>query len=491
MFVSLPSPAAAALTARVIGGKPAMGSSVGTAIVGIVASNAASPWAGHTCGGVLVAPQVVLTARHCVDSSPYITMPRDYDVVLGLGPTFDLRKRWAGTQRTRVLSIHRSPGLNLSAQQSGWDLALLRLETPLAGATTLPFAHPGDEAWWGATTARTSGVHIFGWGARTDADESKGTDPSNFPVQLQTADLPTVTPDTCAANAQFPASARKFICAGATRHTSTLVRSGCVGDSGGPLVATDPSADPADQAAAVKIVGVVSFGEHAECGEEYGRYVRVSDYAWWIDSFIAATTPVPSGVGAPIVAKSTFSAGKTHLRMASTGGADARRLLVLAEPVGESTGHVIEAVRVPVSPQVAVPLPPSRSGRLAVRVRALDSVGNESVSSPRFRVRTKIDRMAPRLGAVTVRALGRGYWRLSWARPVDNDRVIALAVQRRKLGATRWVYDAVEFDCDDCWVNAKSRLQRSGIVSERPGSWQFRLIPIDRALNFGTPVVAR
>ncbi|MBC7462146.1 MAG: serine protease, partial [Thermoleophilia bacterium] len=351
--------AGAAPSAKVIGGKPAAGSPIGTAIVSITYAEAKAPWAGHTCGGVLVAPQLVLTARHCVDDAPYLTMPHDYDVALGTGPTFALSKAsWAGTPRTRVQSIHRSPGAYITAWNRGADLALLRLEGTLPGSTTLAIAHPGDEAWWGGTAARASGVSVYGWGATIDADDNKGTGPSGYPTVLQSAELPTVTTDTCIANAEFPMISKNYICAGATQHTTGGVHSGCTGDSGGPLVATDPAALPGDPAAANRVVGIVSFGEHNECGADYGRYVRVADYAGWIDAFIASTTPVPSGTSAPVLAKSSFVNGTTRLALRSTGGPAAKQVMVL---VDTPTGSTIEMGRFAAGAAISAPLPPSKN----------------------------------------------------------------------------------------------------------------------------------
>ena len=473
--------------AKVIGGKLATGSPVGTATVAIIASSAKSPWAGHTCGGVLVAPQLVLTARHCVDDAPYLTLPRDYDVVLGSGADFTLSKTsWAGTARTRVLSIHRTGGPYLGAWNRGADLALLRLEGALPGSTTMAIAHPGDEAWWGSTAPRATGVSVYGWGATKDANDRTGAGPSGFPTQLQTAELPTVTSDVCSANAEFPAITRHYICAGATSHGSGGVHTGCIGDSGGPLVATDPAAAPGDPAAALKVVGIVSFGEHGECAADYGRYVRVADYAGWIDAFIAASTAVPSGATPPVLAKSSFVKGRTKLGFRVRGGVSRQIMTLFDTPFGAT----IEGARSSDAATIAVSLPPTRSGVIVARFRSIDAAGDESVSSDKVRVKTARDRLAPHMGKVSARSIGHGMWKLSWVRPVDNDRVVAVTVERRKVGSKRWVYTDA-YECTACWTSRSAHVQLSSYEVAGAGRWQWRMTPIDRALNRGKSVLAK
>lgn len=115
----------AAPAQAIVGGGTPQGDGVARAVVTVVGSR------GNFCTGSLIAPRVVLTVAHCVQPGA------DYKIV-DRGPD-------GAPQLLNVRSVAIHPSFNMQAMQSHRataDVALLQLEIPLKGKSTVPVGMP-------------------------------------------------------------------------------------------------------------------------------------------------------------------------------------------------------------------------------------------------------------------------------------------------------------------------------------------------------------
>lgn len=200
---------------------------------------------GHTCGGIIISTDAILTAAHCI----YGREDMKFQVRAGS----DLRSQ--GGQIVNVTKFFLHPDY----QPSGYfnDIAIMKLETRLQF---------GSKVWSVALPARGyrvpdgAALLVSGWGTL----EFRGSSPE----RLQKVDVPAVSNEDCA-KAYSNIRAHK-ICAG------IVGRDSCQGDSGGPLVYKG------------LVVGIVSSGNGCAYDGYPGIYTRVSEFLDFIGRYIFA-----------------------------------------------------------------------------------------------------------------------------------------------------------------------------------------------------------
>jgi secreted trypsin-like serine protease len=225
----------------------------------------------QSCGGSLIAPDLILTAAHCIHGFPDFQMRAGY----GKNKLSELPRDDKGLLVTN--------GVHASAVKEMWmhpsydpttfdsDVALIRLKQPFANARTISyFKATGNEPPTGTRLV------VAGWGATN----KRGT---KYPDELRKGTVPLFDQKACekAIRAVDPTLAvtDTMICAGG-RKVDT-----CFGDSGGPMMARTNQGN-------YRIVGLTSWGavpedpNAAQCAipKTPGVYARVSKLDAWIES---------------------------------------------------------------------------------------------------------------------------------------------------------------------------------------------------------------
>nr|XP_049705930.1 vitellin-degrading protease-like [Helicoverpa armigera] len=203
----------------------------------------------HSCGGALVADDIVVTAAHCISGS----FPEMYEI--RVGSSFSQK----GGDLYPVGDFRWHPDFSYSKMDS--DIAVLWLKKKVVFSdrvAPIEMADKDEEILDGDVTV------VTGWG---NLFETGG-----MPHILQRVAVPKVNEQQCnAAYQPVYTITNNMLCAG----TSEGGKDACQGDSGGPLVHNN------------KLAGIVSWGLGCARPDYPGVYAKVSALRTWLDNNIA------------------------------------------------------------------------------------------------------------------------------------------------------------------------------------------------------------
>ncbi|KAL1423029.1 hypothetical protein MTO96_021421 [Rhipicephalus appendiculatus] len=198
----------------------------------------------HFCGGSVIAPDIIVTAGHCVDS----TSP---DTISVQGGLLDLENPPSYSQRRSVSRIVVHSNYN----DVNNDIALLKLETP--------FDLAASEGRIGAVCLPPANYRIRGQVVVTGWGSTRMGGPGS--PKLMTVSVPVQGTLVCTAS-------------GLSSYNSTTMF--CAGVPGRDFLSVQRNSG------LYTLVGIVSFG--LGCAIFPGFYTRVPTYVPWITENVAA-----------------------------------------------------------------------------------------------------------------------------------------------------------------------------------------------------------
>ncbi|XP_069114628.1 fibrinolytic enzyme, isozyme C-like [Argopecten irradians] len=198
-----------------------------------------NPWqvslrvlSSHSCGGVILNSDTILTAAHCVDG----LIPSFYSVYYGSS------NRDNGGTTVSIANIYQHPSYNQGTGSYPNDIAVLKLRNPIALDSNENAAAIPLNTRTNSELARLGfgDCRITGWG-RTFGDD-------DLPLLLQGANINVLEDSVCKQSWGSGIHDPIHICVGGQGTSGA-----CNGDSGGPLVCKNTQGE-------MELVGVTSWG---------------------------------------------------------------------------------------------------------------------------------------------------------------------------------------------------------------------------------------
>ena len=228
---------------------------------GIKAQAHAWPWQvvfkkPVACGATILTRSWIITAAHCLhyDNGTFYPISK-IKVVLG---EHNRRTKNEDEEERSIAQAIVHQGYNPGDDQSDFDLALLRLDSPIDfQPNIIPICLPTNDDEFSGLTGT-----VTGWGRIKPDIQTK-------PSLLRQLELPILSNENCALMTEWRIT-NNSICAGYKNGGKDF----CSGDSGGPLAVKDPN----DR---YVLAGVVSGGPCAQPAGP-GIYMRVSRFLHWI-----------------------------------------------------------------------------------------------------------------------------------------------------------------------------------------------------------------